>query len=243
MKNKFVIACVFAFLVITACSKSNENVKSEAPVVKQPTVQAPESLPPTKVVTAFIDACRKKDMAALSNTLSSGSYRLAEESAKQKNKNVSEILTACNIGEQLRGTNNEKIYSDSATVEVQNTKTNQYDKIPFVKEGGVWKIAADQFYQELQKQADEDQRKEDQQHEDQLSRLDSKVKVDLARADVEPTYTLEDKLERSKVLGEIEKNGLLEKRKLIVRHFAIKEKIIKDKETVSRGVFFGCMFY
>lgn len=57
---------------------------------------------------------------------------------------------------------NEKIEGDEATIEVKNSY-GIWDAVPFVREGGAWKIAKERYADALQKQADEDNKRLDEQ--------------------------------------------------------------------------------
>jgi hypothetical protein len=57
---------------------------------------------------------------------------------------------------EMPETRNEKIEGDTATLEVKNAATNDWDKTPFVKEDGKWKLALDKLIDDLeQKRKDE----------------------------------------------------------------------------------------
>jgi hypothetical protein len=54
-------------------------------------------------------------------------------------------------------TRNEKIEGATATVEVKNPATGEFDiKYPFVKENGAWKLARDRYIEEEDKKAREE---------------------------------------------------------------------------------------
>lgn len=51
----------------------------------------------------------------------------------------------------------EKIEGDKATVEVQNMlDKREYEKIPFVKENGEWKVALDVYMEDLKRRITEE---------------------------------------------------------------------------------------
>jgi hypothetical protein len=53
-------------------------------------------------------------------------------------------------------TRNEKIEGDTATVEIKNETTGEFDmKIPLVREDGMWKLARDKYVEEVLKKANE----------------------------------------------------------------------------------------
>jgi outer membrane biogenesis lipoprotein LolB len=105
---------------------------------------------PTDTLKNFIEASKKKDVAAIKKTLSKGSLELAEESAKKQNITVDELFSRDNTAMpgEIPEIRNERIEGDAASVEVKDL-TDGYDTIPFVKEEGAWKIAFDKYQQTM----------------------------------------------------------------------------------------------
>lgn len=113
---------------------------------------------PTAVLKKFVEASMKKDVETIKQTLSSGTLKMIQESAQKQNTTVEELLkkddpTAL---KEMPKTRNETIEGDTATVEVKNKVGDDWDKIPFVKEEGKWKIALDKFMQDLMKKMNDD---------------------------------------------------------------------------------------
>ena len=86
---------------------------------------------------------------------------MAEDEAKAQNVSIDEII----LGETLFSANqktlkfrDEKIDGETALIEVENS-FGSFDRIPFAKENGLWKIAKDKFAEEFQKQIEEEQKK------------------------------------------------------------------------------------
>ena len=111
---------------------------------------APPIASPTDTLKNFIEASKKKDVAAIKKTLSRGSLELAEKSAKTQNTTVDELLKRDDMPmlDEIPEIRNEKIEGDAASVEVKDF-TSGYDTIPFVKEDGAWKIAFDKYQQAM----------------------------------------------------------------------------------------------
>lgn len=105
---------------------------------------------PTVTLKNYVEASQKKDAEAIKQTLSGGTLKMIDESAKRQNTTLEEVLTkdAGNAYKQVPETRNEKIEGDAATLEVKNAATADWDKIPFVREEGKWKIALDKFLQD-----------------------------------------------------------------------------------------------
>ncbi|MGI8883837.1 MAG: hypothetical protein ACR2IA_06295 [Pyrinomonadaceae bacterium] len=110
---------------------------------------------PTETLIALNTASKAKDTAAIKNLVSSGSLKLIEESAKEQNKSVDELLAEDKGApfEKLPEMRNEKIHGDAATIEIRNEVTKEFDEVPFVKENGEWKIALDLIVQDLERKA------------------------------------------------------------------------------------------
>lgn len=108
---------------------------------------------PTDVFKAQVEAQKKKDVAAMKQNLSKGSLELIEKTAKQQNKTLDESLAADfpmgNDQSKTYETRNETITGDTATLEVKIPQSEEWVKMPFVKEDGRWKLALDVFMKDL----------------------------------------------------------------------------------------------
>ncbi len=111
---------------------------------------APPVASPTDTLKNYIEASKKKDIAAIRKNLSKGSLELAEKSAKAQNTTVDELFKRDNMAalDEIPEIRNERIEGDAASVEVKDF-TSGYDTIPFVKEDGAWKIAFDKYQQAM----------------------------------------------------------------------------------------------
>ena len=163
------------FLLLFALSFGgcNSTQSNNTAVVNQPTNQAKatnESSPPsqtvligspTETLKTFAEATKKKDAETIKKTLSKSTMKVIEESAKQQNISVNEMLTKAEDpeGKDLPEIRNEKIDGDKATLEVKDDVTGEFDIMPFVKEDGGWKIALDEFMESMKKKILEDMKK------------------------------------------------------------------------------------
>jgi len=118
---------------------------------------------PTETLRKFIEASKNKDVETVKKTLSKGSLELIEKTAKEQGTTVDELLRKDNGTpiKELPETRNEKIEGDTASVEVKNKVTGDFEIIPFVKEEGTWKIALDKFMQDIMKKMTEDMKMPD----------------------------------------------------------------------------------
>lgn len=115
---------------------------------------APKSLgSPTETLRVFSQATINKNAGNIMATLSQGSRKMIEDSARAQNSTVEAILLTENENslKEIPEMRNEKISGDTATVEVKNRKIGGYDKMPLVKENGEWKIALDQYVEIVKK--------------------------------------------------------------------------------------------
>ena len=107
---------------------------------------------PTSTFKALYEAQKKKDVPGIKKTLSKGSLAMVEQGAKDINRTLDELLKvgfdpAFKAG--MPNTRNEKINSDTATLEVQDDESKKWETLYFVKEDGDWKLALDKTQEEL----------------------------------------------------------------------------------------------
>lgn len=112
---------------------------------------------PTQTMKNFVEASQKRDVEAIKKSLSSGSLKMMEGVAKMQGKTLDETIkegdTGGNDFKELPEMRNEKIEGDSATLEVKNDKTGEWDTLYFVKETDEWKIALDKSIEEMFKKS------------------------------------------------------------------------------------------
>lgn len=116
---------------------------------------------PFETLQTYTQAIKKKDSAKMKALLSKGSLKMAEEQAKAQNVSVDDVIlreTLFSPDQKTLKFKNEKIDGDNASIEVENS-FGSFDRIPFVKEDGIWKIAKEKYQEEYLKQAEEDERK------------------------------------------------------------------------------------
>ena len=116
---------------------------------------------PFETLQTYTQAIKKKDVAKMRALLSKGSIKMAEEQAKAQNIPVDEVIlreTLFSPDQKTLKFRNEKIDGDNATIEVENP-FGTFDKVPFIKEDGIWKIAKEKFAEEMIKQAEEDEKR------------------------------------------------------------------------------------
>ena len=112
---------------------------------------AREEESPTGVLKKYVEASQKKDVEAIKQTLSSPTLKMIDNIAKKQNTSLEEVLKQDDgrTLQEMPETRNEKIEGDTASVEVKNGATPDWDKIPFVKEDEKWKIALDKYVDDL----------------------------------------------------------------------------------------------
>lgn len=100
----------------------------------------------TSVVTAYGEALKKKDDAALRKVLSASTIKYWEEEMKSEGKSkLAEYLASSEIkdGKLMYEVRNEEIKGDEAVAEVKGGSFGVWSKIKFVKENGEWKMTAE----------------------------------------------------------------------------------------------------
>jgi len=119
----------------------------------------PAAASPGEVLKQYVAASQKKDIAAMKSLLSKSSVKYIEEKARPMNITVDDVLrkeTEVKL-QSAPETRGEKIEGDTATVEVKNPATGEFDiKYPFVREDGVWKLARDKYIEEELKKANDE---------------------------------------------------------------------------------------
>jgi hypothetical protein len=141
MKSYKTIIAVLCALFVFGCSSLQPKTKS-----------------PTEVMQALNEASKTKDVAGIKNSVSKGTLGLIEESAKAQNTTIDELLKKDNGApfKDLPEMRNEKIEGDTATIELKNATSNDWETVPFVKEDGVWRLALDKYLEDFKRKATED---------------------------------------------------------------------------------------
>lgn len=140
-KTKTILTALVCAFLLSGCNSVVNKTKS-----------------PTETLQALSEASKKKDAEAVKSYLSKGTLELLDQSAKRQNKSVDELLKQENGApfQELPEVKNEQITGDTATVEAKNNVTGEYQKIPLVKENGVWKVALDVFLKDMMKRMNEE---------------------------------------------------------------------------------------
>lgn len=117
-----------------------------------------QPLSPTETMKTFNEASIKKDVEAVKKLVSKGTLEQLGQSAKAENTTIDELIREFLNApvQKLPETRNEKIMGDTATIEIKNNATNDWETMPFVKENGVWKIALDKFLEDAMKRMNEE---------------------------------------------------------------------------------------
>ena len=106
---------------------------------------------PSDVVLSYADAAKRKDVEAVKSHLSKGSLEMFAAVAEVKGVTTEELLlteAAAAPGSIELG--KEVITGETATVEIKNSLTGQFDiRIPLVREGGQWKLARDVYTKQI----------------------------------------------------------------------------------------------
>jgi len=107
---------------------------------------------PIDVMKTLNEASKTKDVEAVKRSISKGTLAMVEESAKAQDTTIEELLKKDDSPfKELPEMRNEKIEGDTATIELKNATTNNWQTVPFVKEDGNWKLALDKYLADMQK--------------------------------------------------------------------------------------------
>lgn len=129
-----------------ANSTASTDNSSPLNTVKTPTPETVNEAPQlSAVVTAYCDAIRKKDDAALKQIYAAASYRQLEVLAKEESyASVAQYLNETEpVGNEPCRTRNEQINGNNAIAEVTNESYPTGTRFQFVKENNQWKLTSE----------------------------------------------------------------------------------------------------
>lgn len=110
---------------------------------------------PTQTMKNFIEATQKKDVEGMKKPLSGGTIKMMEGLAKMQGKTLDETIKEGDASsyEQMPEMRNEQISGETATLEVKNDKSSEWETLYFVRENNEWKIALDKTFEEAIKKS------------------------------------------------------------------------------------------
>ena len=129
--------------------------------------QQPAADSPGGVLKQYVAASQKGDIQTMKSLLSASSIRYIDEKARAMrdakgqplNLTVDDVLrqeAQVKLQSEVE-TRGEKIEGETATVEVKNPQTGEFDvRYPFVRENGAWKMARDRYIEEEMKKASDE---------------------------------------------------------------------------------------
>ncbi len=169
MRNYTIIFIAFSAFFVAACSSIEQtnqpqntinavNQTNQAVVETKP---AEPALSPTDTLKALNEASKRKDPAAIKSYLSAGTLALLDESAAEQNKPVDELLKEDKAApfHELPKILGETVSGETADVEVENALTKETEKIPLVKENGMWKVAIDVYLKNFEAEIEKETQK------------------------------------------------------------------------------------
>jgi hypothetical protein len=163
MKYTAILFLITAFLFTGCQSPATPNGNSnQPPPAAPPPANTTAELSPKDVLKALNIAAKQKNVAEIKRHLSQGTLRMLDKTAAEAGKTPDQILTEeggapFSVLPEMR---EEKIEGETATVEVQNMlDKEEYEKIPFVREAGAWKVAIDAYMDDLERRIAEDMKK------------------------------------------------------------------------------------
>ncbi|HEX8369356.1 MAG TPA: DUF4878 domain-containing protein [Pyrinomonadaceae bacterium] len=136
MKIYKILLVAFIACALVACSQIKSLVQPNSP---------------TQTMKNFVEATQKKDVEGMKKALSAGTIKMMEGLAKIQGKTLDDTIKEGETGDSYREMpemRNEKITGDTATLEVKNDKSSEWETLYFVKETDEWKIALDKTFEE-----------------------------------------------------------------------------------------------
>lgn len=119
---------------------------------------------PLDTFKTYVKALKKKDVAAMKVLLSADSIRMNEQEAKSQGLSLDEIILRETLFSESQKTvdfRNEKIEGNNASIEVKNL-FGEWETVPFVLEGGEWKIDKKGYMDRLLEQMEQKNRELDE---------------------------------------------------------------------------------
>lgn len=99
---------------------------------------------PSDVLRLYIEAVNRNDAEGIKSVLSENTLRILKFVGEQQRIEVlrddADVIISQSHNPEI---GEEQIYDDTATVEMKNSFVNRWEKMPFIKEDGVWKFALD----------------------------------------------------------------------------------------------------
>ena len=118
---------------------------------------------PVETFQTYVKAFKKKDIKTMKLLLSDATIKMHEQEAKSQRTTVDEIIkreTLLAEGQKGVDYKDEKIEGDKATLQFKNS-FGTWETIPFVREGGVWKIDKQGYAQQMIQDSEEGDKKLD----------------------------------------------------------------------------------
>lgn len=118
---------------------------------------------PIETFKTYTKAIKAKDTTTMKLLLSDATIKMHEKEAKAQGVNVDDIVkreTLFSENQKEVVLREEKIDGDKATLQVRNTY-GKWETVPFVREGGVWKIDKAGYAERMMKEIDDENKRID----------------------------------------------------------------------------------
>jgi len=154
---------IAAMMLLAGCNKAGSNsnnaganttnnagpatTPSATPTSTATTSTGDAGSTPTATFTAYYNAIKNNDAAAVKAIFSKDTIQALEEEAKQQKKSFDDVFqeglksASAEVPAQLPEVRNEKIDGDRATLEIKDDKKGTWEPLHFVKEDGKWKVS------------------------------------------------------------------------------------------------------
>lgn len=105
---------------------------------------------PTKAYKALYEAVKAKDMETVKGLMSQRSMDLAKMASEKQGKPVESVLengfTATTFSPSVPEIRDERVKGEFGSIEVWNARDGVWEDLPFVAEGGKWKLAVGDLF-------------------------------------------------------------------------------------------------
>ena len=125
---------------------------------------SPEPATPLETFKTYTKAIKQKDYTTMKLLLSDATIRMHEKEAKAQGVTVDEIVKRQTLFTEAQTSveyRNEKIDGEKASLDVKNS-SGSWEKVPFVREDGVWKIDKQGYADQMLKDGEDSDKRIDE---------------------------------------------------------------------------------
>ena len=145
----FAFSILIIALIGTSCTEPSSNNANARPAAKEvkcdPTMDTP-----TEAYKRLFAAVKAKDTAKIRQEMTENTQQFAQMVAERQKKPVDEAFangfTATTFAPELPQIRDERVVGCFGAIEVRNDKESRWEDLPFMIEGGQWKLAVGETF-------------------------------------------------------------------------------------------------